>query len=598
DAITHIDNFLRVDESVSENNWALNLNIFVQIDDLTKIALIESQLQAYKEIQNQAREDLQANRFYLDSFEGIAARSQEERIRNNDLHRGLPKAAVVAPSIMALILLLIACFNFTNTSIAISSRRLKEIGIRKVLGSQRRQLIFQFLTENILICFLGLLTGLVLAEFIVPAYSNMWPFLEFEINYLENLDFFIFMIVLLLFTGVFSGGYPAFYISSFQPTTILKGNASFAGTNLFTKTLLFLQYTSCILALILGFAFMENAKYQQEMDFGYETHGILSHRLNSGADFEKYRNALIQNPGILHVTGSRHHIFSNWYNDPIKYETNEVETDIMDVSYDYLETMNIELLQGRNFIKDSKTDNQESVVVNEEFVKTFNWKDPIGKKLIWRDSVQLYVVGVIKDFYTRAYFGPISPMMFKFALPEDYRQIIIKTNPGNIMAVNEFAEKEYRKTFPNYLYKGQIMDKELEDSARTNINIVKLFFFLAIIALILTTIGLYSLVSLNILKRMKEIGVRKVMGASVLHIVGKLNKEFVIILSLSSLAGIPLAYKVTDIFMGLIWEYYQSPTVLTISLSVLLLFVVSGITLGTKVFAAARSNPVNVLRIS
>ena len=595
-AITHIDNYFRRYRDLNENDWTVPISLFLKINNLSQVKNIEYGLQEYREIQNQSRDDFKVSRYYLDPFKGMAVRAEDEQIRKHGLNRAQPKASVVAPWIMAIVLLLIACFNFTNTSIAVSSRRLKEIGIRKVLGSQKKQLIFQFLTENIIVCCLGLFTGLIIAEFLVPTYSNMWWFLELDINYTENLGFFGFLIVLLLATAIFSGGYPAFYISGFQPTLILKGSTKLSGTNIFTRTLLVIQYTSCIIALIMGFSFVENAKYQQEMDLGYETHGILFHGLNSGEEYQKLRNALINHPDIIQIVGTQHHLFSRWFSEPVEYNTEEAETDIMNISHDYLNIMGLDIEEGRNFIENSESDMLESIIVNREFIRTFGIEKAIGKKIVWRDSTQLFIAGIVNDFYTRAYYGPVSPMMFRYIKPEEYRHIVVKSDPANIARINDFVKKEYRQLFPNYLFRGELMDERLKSSATNNINIVKMFFFLAIVALVLTTIGLYSLVSLNIIKRKKEIGIRKVLGASVAHIMYKLNKEFVIILTLSSIAGIPLAVNSTLFLMDLIWDQFLGPSILAVAVSILVIFLVSGITLGSKVIKAAMANPVEDLR--
>ncbi|MCK5281414.1 MAG: ABC transporter permease, partial [Cyclobacteriaceae bacterium] len=188
-----------------ENNWAIFNNTFVTVKNPEDVPKIEDQLQAYVEIQNRAKEDFKVDRYYLDPFEGMAIRAEREDVWNHWFNDSLPTSAAIAPGIMAILILLIACFNFTNTSIAIANRRIKEIGIRKVMGSSKNQLIAQFLGENILLTLFALFVGLLIAAFLVPAYSAMWPFLDIKLSLTENLEFLGFLIAWLLFTGIVAG---------------------------------------------------------------------------------------------------------------------------------------------------------------------------------------------------------------------------------------------------------------------------------------------------------------------------------------------------------------------------------------------------------
>ena len=191
-AYVHYDNVTDL-EGIKPDNWAAFNSTFVTIDDPSNLAAVERQLQNYVEIQNRAKEDYKVDHFYLDPFVGMAVRSEKEDIWNHWFDSSLPTAAAVAPAIMAFLILLIACFNFTNTSIAIANRRIKEIGIRKVLGSNKKQLIAQFLGENVLLSILALFAGILIAAFLVPAYSAMWPFLDIKLDLLSNVDLLVFL---------------------------------------------------------------------------------------------------------------------------------------------------------------------------------------------------------------------------------------------------------------------------------------------------------------------------------------------------------------------------------------------------------------------
>jgi ABC-type antimicrobial peptide transport system permease subunit len=601
DAITYWDNFwdINLDPDVSETSWKRWAGcVFLQIDDPKQVESITKQLQRFVEPQNLAREDFKISEYYLERFDGMMKRNRANpRVNNDWLRGGIPEEAITVPGIMAFMLLLLACFNFTNTSIAISSRRLKEIGIRKVMGGLRRQLIMQFLGENLLLCFFGLVVGLLLAEWMVPAYDSLWPWLVLELNYAENAPFLIFLVGLLMATAIIAGSYPSFYITSFEPVSILKGKARFGGTNWFTRVLLGGQFVISLLSIIMGVAFYENGQYQKEYDLGFATHGVISTWVNNEGAYNTYRDALATNKDIKVIAGTKHHVANSWINDPVKYESEEREVDIMEIGDGYFDAMSMTLVSGRNFEKDSETDRKESILVTEEFVKKFGWTDsPIGKRVVWMDTVQLYVIGVVKNIYSRALWAPIQPLMIRYTSPDQYQQLVISTSPEKMSEVNEFMEKKWKETFPNTQYNGQLIDEEMKETNDINRNVVTMFGFLGFFAALMTGIGLYTLVSLNIVKKMKEIGVRKVLGASVGNIAGVINREFIINLGVATLIGGALGYFASNSLMDSIWEYYQKLNLVSLSISVVAMVLIAFAAVGYKTFSTASLNPTKTLR--
>jgi putative ABC transport system permease protein len=324
---------------------------------------------------------------------------------------------------------------------------------------------------------------------------------------------------------------------------------------------------------------------------------VVSVWISNESEFNTYRDALSSNKNILSVAGTKDHVSTAWYNDPVKYESLLREVDIMDISDDYLNTMDIKIIAGRGFQKDSETDRKESVLVTEEFVKEFGWKDdPVGKRIVWMDTVQLYVIGVVRNIYARALWEPLQPMMLRYTSPDKYRQLIVKTTPEKTAEINEFMEEKWETTFPNSVYNGRMITESMAETNEINTNIVKMFGFLGFFAILLSVTGLYTLVSLNIIKKMKEIGVRKVLGASVGNIARVINFEFMIILSIAGLLGGVAAYFLTDMFMANIWEYYKKLDVVSFSISILIMFLVAGLSVGFKTISTASLNPTKTLR--
>lgn len=601
DVITFYDNFwdVNIDPEFNENNWKRWTGaVFLSIKDPSWVQAITDQLQQYVEPQNKVREDFKITKYYLENFPGMMKRNRAQpRVNSDYLRGGIPDEAVIVPAIMAGLLLLLACFNFTNTSIAISSKRLKEIGIRKVMGGMRSQLVFQFLGENLFLCFFALCAGLLLAEWLVPAYDALWQWLELDLNYTENAGFLLFLIGLLVITALIAGSYPSFYVTSFEPVSILKGKAKFGGTNWFTRILLGGQFVISLLAIVMGFAFYQNGQYQKNYDLGFNTKGVISAWVNNEGAFNTFRDALAGNTDIKVIAGTRSHIVNSFYGDPVKYESLEREVDIMDVGDNYAEVMDLKLVAGRWFKKDSETDRNESVVVTEEFVKEFGWEDAaIGKRIVWMDTVSLYVIGVVKNIYSRALWEPIEPTMFRYVAPERYQQLVLSTEPQKMVEVNRFMEAKWKELFPNTLYPGQMVDEDMAETHEINENVTAMFAFLAFFAALMTGIGLYTLVSLNIVKKMKEIGVRKVLGASIANIAGVINFEFAIILLVATAIGGALGYFGADALMDSIWEYYLKLTLSGLALSIIAMLLLAVIAVGYKTVTTASLNPTKTLR--
>lgn len=602
ESITHMDNYwetVKSDPDQREDNWRGWIILFVTINDPALIPSIKSHLSRYLEPQNRVREDLKIKEYSLENFSGMARRNNEyPKVQNEWLRSGLPKETVTIPNVMAGLLLLLVCFNFTNTSIAVSNRRLKEIGLRKVMGGLRSQLVFQFIGENLLLCFGGLLGGLLFAEWLTPAYDSMWPWLELRLSYSQNAGFLIFLVALLIAVTILAGSYPAFYITSFTPSVILKGKQKLGGTSWFTRILLGLQFSISLIAIIFAVAFYGNAVYQKNYDLGFATNGVIAVPISSASEFNNYRNGLSSNKDILNIAGTRNHIADyTYYSRPVKYESLKQEVDVMEIGDNYFETMNIGLVQGRKFTPESKLDLNNSVIVTEKFVEDFAWKNsPIGQRIMVDDTVQLYVIGVAKDVHARGLWKAVRPMILRYVMPEHYHQILVSTAPENMKSVNDFMKQKWQEIFPNTVYKGQMINQEKAQTLEINTNIVKMCAFLGFFSLLLSATSLHTLVSLNIIKKMKEIGIRKVLGASGANITRIINFEFMIILFISGLIGGGLGYMMTNMIMNGWWVYYKKLDGLTFSVSVALMLLISILAVTSKTISAASMDPVKTLR--
>jgi putative ABC transport system permease protein len=592
------DNYYDLDEgSQKGTNWKYRSNTFVRVMDPGRISVIEEQLKPLAENNNKVREDFIIGRFELTPFVGMATNDEYSKIPGTWTRDASPLAAVIGCAVMAIFILLIACFNLTNTSVAMSSRRLKEIGIRKVMGSMRKQLIFQFIGETMFVCFVALVIGMLIADvFLIPSFNALWPYMKLTTNYFKDPTFLFVMIGVLLFTGLLAGGYPAFYITKFQPTAILKGKLKFGGTNFFTLILLGLQFMISLMAIVCSLAFIDNAKYQRDFDLGYNRNGAMFTWVNSEDEFNALRNVMVQNPDVISIAGSEHQIMYNSYSDPIKHDTKEIEVDIIHVGPEYLSTMGLTLLEGRNFQKDSETDRKESVIITNRVATMFGLNEPLGKEIIWMDTVKFYVVGVIKDVYNRGLWQDFAPMMIRYSPPAGYRHLSLSAPVDKLTDVKKYMEDHWREVFPNRKFSSMYMEDEMKQANDVNVNIVKMFVFLGTVALMLSVTGLFTLVSLNIIKKMKEIGVRKVLGASIANISRVINARFVIILLSACVLGGLAGAWMAEILMASIWDFFKQTTTLTMVISSAIMLVTSAITVSFKTYNTAKMNPVHVLR--
>ncbi|MGD1961263.1 MAG: ABC transporter permease [Fulvivirga sp.] len=602
--ITVIDNFFDLQNASKEpadvrheNDWSRWVTTFVKVDDKSRTKSIEERLISnYIEIQNNARLDFKLDKYTLEPFEGMPHRAADDQVWGHWLRSSMPPPAVFVPAIMAILILLIACFNFTNTSMAIASKRLKEIGLRKVMGGLRQQLIIQFLLENIVLCFLSLVAGLLFAFFLVPAYSSLWPFLEINMGFSQNVQFYFFLLVVLLFTGLVAGSYPAFYVSKFEPASILKGSSKLGGTGRVTNILLTLQFSISLIAIILGAIFYDNAIYQKELDYGFNKSGSISLYFNDLSEYQIYKNSISDNADIIMTAGSEHQIDRSYRNDPVISGSEQYDVDILHIGNNFFETMNFKLIDGRGFRKDSQTDITESVIVSEELVKVFEWEKPLGQKLVWMDTVSLYVVGIMQNAFLDGLWEPVTPLMLRYVPEEDYHFLTVKSSADNLIKVNEDLETTWKEVFPDKMYTGGYMDEEMTDAAIVNDNVLKMFTFLGLVAAFMSVIGLFSIVSLSVLKRMKEVGLRKVLGASISHLMFILNRKFIIILMIAAIIGSGLTYAIANPFMDMIWTYHAEPGIPAFGTAILMLLFFALSTISFKVYRAATANPTETIR--
>ena len=595
-ALTLFENYHTL-YKVPKNDWRYFASaIFVQTEDPAAAYGIPSMIQKYVAVQNEARKDWLISGFWVQTLEDAPFNQRD--LNGSWLWQAMHPAAIMAPNVMAILILLLACFNFTNTSIAISNKRMKEIGLRKVVGGSRRQLIFQFLGENLLLCLLSLLVGLLIAVWLVPHYSDMWPGMTLELNLGQDIGLVLFLVLVLIVTAFLAGGYPALYVSKFRPVAILRGTLKVGGSSILSRILLALQFMISVLSLISGFAFLQNANFQKTLDQGYDKEMLVVVPLNNAQEVSTFKNTIATNPDILSVSATQGHIGWSYFSRSVKSEDTEIQVDIMDVGLGYDATVGLEILEGRGFdAQNQETDKVGSVVVNQKMARSFGWDNPVGRQVTLFDTLRYTVVGVVKDFYVDGLWNPIEPLMMRLRDEKQVANIVARVSNGRLGAVNDYLEGKWVELFPERPYRGFLHEQRvLGEASDVNNNIVKIFLFLSFIAVVLSAIGLFTLVSLNIISRTKEIGVRKVLGASIPNLTTLINRPFLIIVTIASIIGAVASTFATDGLMDSIWTYHMEMNVLSYVVPIVFILLISFVSISGKVLKAARRNPVESLR--
>ncbi|MCO6480888.1 MAG: ABC transporter permease [Phaeodactylibacter sp.] len=593
--ITHFDN-LRVDgKKQSPDDWSFfaALTFFELNGQRSSPEVARSLDERYLGLHNQHIGRLKAKAYVLEPFTEAAHRAARNEVRGNYLRQSLPVPAVWGPIVMAMLLLLTACLNFTNTAISAAGRRLREIGIRKVMGGTQPQLIGQLLGENFFICLLALGAALLLVEVLLPPYNHMWPYLHLEASYLSDGPLLAFLAGILVLTALLAGAYPAFYISGFRPVAIFRGKMKFGGSNLFTRILLGVQVMIALVAVLSGLAFARNAAFQENADVGYSRHGLLGCVVNGEAEFQRMQQVLQRNPKVEGLAGATHHIGYGARGQDLEARGERYDILHMGVGKGYLELMDLEMAAGRPFDDELGSDNR-SMLVNERLVQEFGWEEPIGQQVVM-DSVTYTIVGIVKDF-VRDFFSPATPMALTRAEPEDYRFLVVRTRTDNLLATEEEMRAQWAELFPLKPFDGFFQDEVLAQELSITNNIKWMFLFLAAVAILLSMSGLFAMVSLNVLKRLREIAIRRIVGARAHHIAYLLNKNYLWIFALAALLGTAggafLAWQLMDSIFA-IHAGLHSGMMVGAAIGVVLLALG---TISLKVIGVLRVNPADILR--
>lgn len=532
--------------------------------------------------------------FDLMPFLDMHLKSDEHDMRNGLDHASSPIYSYILSGI-AIFILLIACINFVNLTIARSLNRSKEIGVRKVVGSLRKQLVYQFLGESFLLSFIAFALAIVLTQAVLPIFNELAN-KRLALSYLLDTGLVSGYIALFVVTGLVAGIYPALILSGFSPVTTLYNRARLTQKNYLTKGLVVFQFALSVCLVIGTIVIYSQFRYLVSKDLGYNDKNLLSFSLGRGGPgkevMEVVQNELRNVAGVASVGA-----FNGNYNGTgAKVDGRDIGFGYIGVDDNFLSTLQIPVLKGRNFSKSFPTDPEEAIVVNEAFVKEAGLKNPIGHEVDfeWKHK-KLKIIGVIRDYHYASLKDTIKPLV----LVQDpgYRlgTIFAKLDTKDIPATMKSIEKIFRQHIKNlpfeYTFEDEANLRRYEAEAKWK----QMITLAAVLSIFVSCIGLFGLATFNAETRIKEIGIRKVLGASVASITALLSADFVKLVLIAIVIALPFAYYGANMWLQdfpyritVSWWYFALAAVLAVSVAVL--------TVGYQSIKAAMLNPVKSLR--
>ncbi|HSZ87417.1 MAG TPA: FtsX-like permease family protein, partial [Puia sp.] len=494
---------------------------------------------------------------------------------------------------IALFILIIACINFINLTMARSMKRAKEIGIRKVVGGTRKQLIIQFLGESFVLCLIAFVLAIVLVQLFLPVFNRLSN-KALELSYLMDMKLIAGYFGLFILTGLLSGFYPALVLSGYNPVQSLYKKFNLTGKNYLQKSLVILQFSvasfliTATLIIFYQFTFLTTEK------LGYDDSNIVQANKHALKRNEAIlvKDELLKNPNISGVA-----LKDNGYS----FNGAKINGDSgiafanANIDESFLPMLKIPIIKGRNFSRDFPSDSSHSALVNEQFVQQAGWKNPIGEKISFSEKENYTVVGVVKNYHYLPLNQKIEPELFTMGVNQDYWTVYIKIKPTTETASLRYIEKTFKRLFPespfSFVFKDQENLKNYEAEARWK----QIVLFGAMLTIFISCIGMFGLSVLSTEKRTKEIGVRKVLGASTREVAIILSKDFLNLVIISLIVAIPLSFFVANKWLEnypyriqLSWWMFSIVAILVILIAVL--------TVSFQSIKAATANPVKSLR--
>ena len=509
---------------------------------------------------------------------------------------------------VALFVLLIAGINFVNLSTARSAKRSQEVGIRKTLGAVRGRLIGQFLGESVLFSFLALILGIFMVIVTLPAFCSVVG-RDLSLNFFEMPWLAPLFLAIALFVGVLAGGYPAFFLSSFSPVRVLKGTLCVGASNRnFRRILVVVQFAISIALIISTLIIYQQIQFMKTKKLGFnQEHVVIIPGLNKTMQesYVSLRSQFLEIPGVINVGASsyvpgRGRLVGGFIPEGFT-DGQSLTMDYLEVDFDYFPTMGMEMVAGRNFSAGMKTDPDESVIINETAAKKIGWEDPIGKTFIFKanpgqqgETFTMKVIGLVKDFHMASLRQKIEPMIIFCDLPS-LNVFSIRITPENIMGTMKLLKAKWGELAANRPFDYLFLDESFDSQYRAEERVHSITLYFSVLAVFIGCLGLFGMASFTAEQRTKEVGIRKVLGASISGIVRLFSREFILLVLLANVIAWPAAYFFLNGWLQ-IFAYRMQIGWVTFALAGLLAVLIALLTVSYQAIKTALADPVNSLR--
>lgn len=562
---------------------------FIRIRNLGDLPHLAQQLEPYVTVHQSALDAAAqiAPATSAFTFEHLTDIGKNEEEVMEALMGGSGLAEIIFMIVLAGIILLLSSTNYVNIALVSASRRIKEIGIRKVVGGTQRQLVLQFLVENVVLCTLALIGGLTLAHYVLlPGFNDLFPPHApiFELDLLGSWALWLFLVLLLLLVAVSSGAYPALYIARFEPVAIFQGQQQFGKRAGLIRGLLVFQLAFTFIALVLPIADAEHNYKQAHRDWGYDAEDMVVAPIHNLTTYNVLANTMAQSPDVVRFSGARYHVGARQGRADIRVDGLEHQVFFYDIGEDYIETIDLPLNAGRHLQRAT----EHALLVNEAFVTRMGWTNPLNEEVVI--GTQPYVVAGVVDNFLRRRWADAEPHFFRLSAPETFRYLVVKTRPGADGRIARLLEAQWAALNPDLPYTG-FYQADVFDNHDTDP-----LAFVGFLTLLLSCIGNLGLVALHAARRRKEVSIRKVLGASSGSIIRLMLTSFLKQTALAFIIAIPLAYWLLQTLMDeRIATFGMSP--LPFFLTAILMLGTMLLTLSTQLIKATSTNPVENLRM-
>ncbi len=568
----------------------------------------------YKDFENKIQE--MYGKYMAEIFERMGIKIEYVLEPITDIHlkstnSGEPEptgsyAYVIIFAIVALFLILIAAMNYMNLSTARSTKRAREVGLRKVVGSHREALILQFITESTLFVFISLILSIILVVLLLPQFNQLAG-KAFEINVLYSPVVIISVIAVIVVIGIFGGSYPAFYLSRFNPVNVLKGEIT-KGTSgsMFRKVLVVIQFTISVAMIVSTLVVYKQLNYLKTKDLGYEMENVVSLQFTTREMVNKYpvlKQALLKNPNIKYVGSTGTRVGEGSGKVILNVETEdgmqERGINLASVDHDFIEALGITMKEGRDFQEDMPSDTLLGVIVNETMAKRLNWENPIGKRVEMQgrggqEFLRATVVGVMKDFHQTGMYNEIETILYFYRV--NNRLVYIKLANASVQETIKFIENAWNEVFPEQPFEYSFLSDRFNEQFGADEKRGFIFTLFTVLAILIACLGLFGLASYTVEQRTKEIGIRKVVGASEGTVVKLISREFLILATISILLAFPLSfYFMRDWLQQFV--YRTNLGLFVFIIAGLITITITFITISYQAWKAANANPAESLRV-